>query len=100
MMHPYYALLAGKAPATQMATMWYVRDRGELPLPDDFVSRLSDHYYAAIISDESVFETDPAVHDLLLTNYAPAETLDASQAPATNTGVVVRPELVYRPIAP
>ena len=26
-----------------------------------------------------------------------AETLDTSQAPATNTGVVVRPQIVYRP---
>jgi hypothetical protein len=97
MMHPYYALLAGQTPATQIATLWYVRHRGEQPLPDDFVSRLSSRYYTAIISDESVFETDPAVHLLLLENYSPAETLDTNQAPATNTGVVVRPQLVYRP---
>jgi hypothetical protein len=81
-----------------LATLWYVRHRGELPLPDDFASRLTGHYYTAIISDESVFETDPALHDLLLKTYAPAETLAADQAPATNTGVVVRPQIVYRPI--
>jgi hypothetical protein len=97
MMHPFYTLLAGKAPSTQIATLWYVRHRGELPLPDDFVSRLREQYYTAIISDESTFETEPDIQALLLTYYAPAETLDASQAPTTNTGVVVRPQLVYRP---
>lgn len=44
MMHPYYALLAGKEPATQIATLWYVRERGALPLPDDFARRLESHY--------------------------------------------------------
>jgi hypothetical protein len=96
-MHPFYALLAGKEPSTQAATMWYVRDRGALPVPADFEARIETHYYAAIISDQSDFETDPALNELLTRYYAPAETLDATQAPATMVGVVVRPQVVYRP---
>ena len=100
LMHPYYALLAGKAPATQIATLWYVRDRGALPLPADFVSRLDTHAYAEIISDQSDFEVDPALQELLARTYVPAQTLDASQAPATMVGVVVRPQVVYVPRVP
>lgn len=100
MMHPYYALLAGKEPAAQIATIWYVRYRGALPLPDDFVNRIQSRYYAAIISDESLFETEPDIHGLLTTYYVPAETLDASEAPPTTTGVVVRPTVIYVPKQP
>ena len=96
MMHPYYAVLAGKEPSTQIATLWYVRHRGELPLPDDFVGRIKSHYYSEIISDESFFETQP---DLLrlITAYYSAHTLTLSEAPRTNTGVIVQPKVVYLP---
>lgn len=100
MMHPYYAQLAGKQPATQIASLWYVRDRGALPLPQDFVNRIRDHYYAAIISDESSFETEPALRDLILTYYVPTDSLDDREAPATTTGVTVRPQLVLQPRGP
>lgn len=97
MMHPYYALLAGNEMSTQMATLWYVRDRGALPFPDDFVSRMQNKYYTEIISDESDFETEPALRAMLDTNYQMTETLTETDAPATDTGVVVRPMSVYRP---
>ncbi len=97
MMHPYYALLAGKDPSTQIATLWYVRDRGALPLPDDFVNRVKNHFYSAIISDESFFETQPDVQDLINAYYYSAETLDTNQAASTDTGVVVRPKVIYLP---
>jgi len=100
MMHPYYALLAGKDPSTQIATLWYVRYRGALPLPDDFVNRIKSHYYAAIISDESYFEVQPDLRALITAYYFPAETLGANQSPITNTGVVVRPRIIYLPIKP
>ena len=100
MMHPYYAQLAGKTPATQIATLWYVRDRGALPLPVDFVSRINSHFYTEIIADQSVFETEPDLQALINANYEQAATLDPSQAPATTTGVVVRPQVVYRPRGP
>jgi hypothetical protein len=99
LMHPYYALLAGKAPATQIATLWYVRARGAQPLPADFVARIASRYYGAIVSDESLFETEPALQALLLAHYAPAETLGPDDAPATMAGMVVRPVVVYRPAA-
>jgi hypothetical protein len=97
MMHPYYTILAGKEPSTQIATLWYVRHRGELPLPDDFVNRIESHYYSAIISDESFFETQPDLHELITTYYVQTETLNLSNAPPTITGVVVRPKVIYVP---
>ena len=97
MMHPYYALMAGKEPSSQIATIWYVRHRGELPLPNDFVLRIQGHYYSAIISDESFFETQPDLHQLLTTHYAPTKVLSSGGAPPTITGVVVRPKLIYLP---
>ena len=100
MMHPYYTLLAGKEPSSQIATLWYVRHRGELPLPNDFVERIQDHYYSAIISDESFFETQPDLQQLLTTYYIPTKTLGSGQAPPTITGVVVRPKLIYLPKQP
>jgi 4-amino-4-deoxy-L-arabinose transferase-like glycosyltransferase len=100
MMHPYYALLAGKAPSTQIATLWYVRDRGALPVPADFARRIETHYYAAIITDQSDFEVEPALHGLLTSYYVQAAALDPNQAPATLVGVVVRPQLLYQPRAP
>lgn len=100
MMHPYYALLAGKETSTQMATLWYVRHRGELPFPDDFVDRLQSKYYAEIISDESDFETEPALRALLQANYPYTQTLTADDAPPTNTGVVVQPRVIYYPNPP
>jgi hypothetical protein len=97
MMHPYYTILAGKEPSTQIATLWYVRHRGELPLPDDFVNRIESHYYSVIISDESFFETQPDLHELITTYYIQTETLNLSNAPPTITGVVVRPKVIYVP---
>jgi 4-amino-4-deoxy-L-arabinose transferase-like glycosyltransferase len=97
MMHPYYALLAGKATSTQMATLWYVRDRGAYPFPDDFVQRLQTKYYRVIISDESDFETEPALKELLAENYPSTELLPPADGPPTTTGVVVRPMVIYRP---
>jgi 4-amino-4-deoxy-L-arabinose transferase-like glycosyltransferase len=100
MMHPYYTILAGKEPSTQIATLWYVRHRGELPLPDDFVNRIQDHYYSAIISDESFFETQPDFYKLIRTYYIQTETLNSNEVPRTITGVVVRPKAIYLPKQP
>ena len=100
MMHPYYTLLAGKEPSSQIATIWYVRHRGELPLPNDFVRMIQNHYYSAIISDESFFETQPDLQQLLTTYYIQTQTLSSKQAPPTITGVVVRPKLMYLPKQP
>jgi hypothetical protein len=100
MMHPYYTVLAGKEPSTQIATLWYVRHRGELPLPDDFVNRLKSHYYSVIISDESSFETQPDLQQLITEYYIQAEMLSLSEAPTTLTGVIVHPKVIYRPEQP
>jgi hypothetical protein len=99
-MHPYYAMLSGKEPSTQIATLWYVRHRGELPLPPDMVKRIKMHYYSEIISDGSSFETETALQTLLSIYYVPAQSLGYEQAPPTNTGVVVRPSLIYLPRQP
>jgi hypothetical protein len=97
LMHPYYALLARKEPAVDIQMLWHARLRGELPLPEDFVNRIESHYYSAIISDESFFETQPDLHDLITMYYIQTETLNLSNAPPTITGVVVRPKVIYVP---
>ena len=97
LMHPYYALMAGKTPSTQIIHLWYLYKYGNQPLPDDFVQRLRTHYYAAIISDASLFETEPVVRDLIETYYLPTETLGQADAPPTMTGIVTRPQIIYRP---
>jgi hypothetical protein len=100
LMHPYYALLAGKQPSTQIATLWYVRERGALPLPDDFAQRIESRYYSAIISDESSFEKMPDLQALLAANYPRSELLSSSESPPTITGVSVRPRVIYFPDPP
>ena len=97
MMHPYYALLAGKQPSAQIAIVWHGRERGALPLPADLVSRIQARYYAAILSDETLFETDPPLLGLIEANYVRAETLDASDAPPTTTGMFSQTRVVYVP---
>ena len=84
----------------QIATLWYVRRRGELPLPDDFVNRIQNHYYSVIISDESSFETQPDLQKLINTYYVQAEILNLSEAPTTMTGVIVHPKVTYHPKRP
>ena len=100
MMHPYYALRAGKEPATQIATLWYVRERGQRPLPDDFASRIENRYYSAIVSDESFFETEPALQRLIRAHYYPAQTLTPEEAPTAPTGMAVTPQVIYLPRQP
>ena len=100
LMHPYYALLAGKEPAVDIQMLWHTRLRGEEPLPDDFVKRIQNHYYSAIISDESTFETQPDFHELLTAYYIQTEILNSNEAPLTITGVDIRPKVIYRPKQP
>jgi hypothetical protein len=97
LMHPYYAWLADKTPSAQLAAMWHARDRGNLPLPPDFVSRIKQHYYAVIISDNSTFETEPTFQKLLNVYYQATKTLEPDDAPPTITGVIVQPMIVYTP---
>ncbi|HZM23505.1 MAG TPA: hypothetical protein VFC02_17265, partial [Anaerolineales bacterium] len=85
---------------TQIATLWYVRHRGELPLPDDFVNKIQSHYYSVIISDESSFETQPDLQQLITEYYIQTEMLRLSEAPTTLTGVIVHPKVIYRPEQP
>jgi hypothetical protein len=96
MMHPYYATLAGKAPSAQIAALWHARRRGQQPLPADLTARLQSGYYRAIISDESLFETEPALSRLLEKHYTPARHLSPDEAPPTSAGMVVWPAVVYR----
>lgn len=97
MLHPYYALLAGKQPSAQIALVWHTRDRGAAPLPDDLVQRLESRYYAAIVSDDSLFESDSPLARLLDANYVRSESLDAAESPPTMTGMFARPVAIYVP---
>jgi hypothetical protein len=100
MMHPYYAWLAGKEPSVDIQMLWHARLRGKKPLPNDFVYRIQNHFYSAIISDESTFETQPDIYNLLITYYVQTEILNSSEVPITITGVIVRPKLLYHPRVP
>lgn len=97
MMHPYYAVLAGKEPSMQLPTLWSLHAWLGEPLLPGFVERIRGHYYAAIVAGESVFETDPDIRGLVETYYARSAALGPADAPPTLTGVVVRPSLVYTP---
>lgn len=97
MMHPYYAWLAGKEPSAQLVPLWHGLERGSLPLPPDLVTRLEQQYYAIIISDNSLFETEPELVGLLETYYFPAETLSPAESPPAPTGMAARPQQLYRP---
>jgi hypothetical protein len=100
MMHPYYAILAGKEPAVHIQMLWHARWRGRDPLPADLVARLESQGFAAIISDESeYFETDPALRDLLAITYRLGQVLPRAESPPTLSGMVVRPQVVYVPRA-
>jgi hypothetical protein len=94
MIQPYYAWRAGKAPSAQVASLWHLHQWLNLPWPADVVERIESHYYSAIVSDETLFETDPSLHQLLMTNYPFTQTLIA---PPTLTGVMVRPTTLYLP---
>ncbi len=100
LMHPYYALLAGKQPSAQVAALWYARWRGRDPLPPDFVQRIQRHAYAQIISDETIFDTEPALLELLNTYYIPSTTLSAADAPSTLNGSPMQPTTIYVPRTP
>jgi hypothetical protein len=98
MMHPFYAVQAGKAPSAQIQALWHARFRGGEPLPADLVARIRDRHYAAIISDQSpYFETEPALMELIDRYYQPSEPLTPADAPPTLSGLVVRPRVVYVP---
>lgn len=98
MMHPYYAMLAGKQPSAQIATLWYGRAGGTTPLPDDFVKRIQNHHYSMIISDESFFEIEDAeLQSLLSANYVKTMMIDESESPPAPVGMLVQPKVIYIP---
>jgi hypothetical protein len=98
MMHPPYALMAGKEPGVHIQSLWHARFRGRDPLPADLVRRIETQYYAAIISDETeYFEDEPALLSLLNQYYTPAEILPLSQSPPVLSGPFARPQTLYIP---
>lgn len=99
LMHPSYALKAGKETAVHIQTLWHARRRGQDPLPEDFVRRIERQHYTLILSDESdYFEKDPALIVLLAAHYRQTRILEEGESPPTLSGPVVRPLVVYAPI--
>lgn len=94
MQHPFYAFQAGKEPSAQIAAMWHARWRGQAALPIDFVARIEDRAYAAIISDESLFETEAVLVALINANYVRHEELGEVGAASPLDGKIPRP-VVY-----
>jgi hypothetical protein len=97
LLHPYYARLAGKEPGAQIAALWHARWRGRDPLPDDLIDRLQRGYYAAIVSDETLFETDPPLRALIEAHYTRSEILADAESPPVLAGMFARPRVVYVP---
>ena len=98
MMHPYYAILAGKAPGVHIQALWGARWRGRDPLPADLVARIENRYYTAIVSDESpYFETETELVRLMEANYVLDERLNDADAPLSPNGLAVRPRTIYVP---
>ena len=97
LMHPYYAVLAGKAPSVQIIFIWYDFYWQGRPPPPDLTARIQTRYYTAIISDESVFEIDPLIQQLLLDHYVVSEKLPLDESPLSPVGLAVRPTLIYIP---
>jgi hypothetical protein len=84
----------------QIIHLWYFHQYRGWPWPEDFAARLRGRYYAAVISDESIFEGEPSLKALLEANYTAAEVLAPEEAPRTLSGLVVRPQIIYRPRPP
>ncbi|MGH2537090.1 MAG: hypothetical protein ACRDHL_06830 [Candidatus Promineifilaceae bacterium] len=98
MMHPPYALMAGKEPSVHIQSLWHARYRGRDRLPADLVARIESQYYALIISNVSPhFESEPALVKLLETHYRQAEVLPPSVGPPTLSGLISRPQVLYVP---
>jgi hypothetical protein len=98
MMHPPYALQAGKEPSVHIQSLWHARFRGQDPLPEDLVSRIENKYYAAIISDSTdYFENEPALIALFEEYCVLAEILPPTQGPLNLSGPISRPYLLYLP---
>lgn len=98
LLHPSYAVRAGKRPYVHLQSLWHARYRGADPLPPDLVALIEQQQFARIISDESdFFETEPAFMALLLAHYEVVETLPPEQSPPTLSGPIVRPLTIYIP---
>jgi hypothetical protein len=96
--HPYYALLAGKAPSVALTALWHASGRGNSALPADLRQRFAERYYALIIGDEGTYpEVSALVEEGWRDTYAAGQPLDAADAPATLDGLVVQPRFVYAP---
>ena len=101
MMHPPYALMAGKEPSVHIQSLYHARWRAREPLPPDLVTRIENQYYALIISDESeFFEDEPALRALLESQYVLVETLSPADSPSTLSGPITYPMAFYAPRSP
>ncbi|MGB3060103.1 MAG: hypothetical protein WBE17_10240, partial [Anaerolineae bacterium] len=71
--------------------------RGVDPLPADVSEAITARRFALIIPGDSLFDQDPALQQLLQTNYVLVQALSPSDAPPTLNAFIVRPAAVYRP---
>ncbi|MGB4979600.1 MAG: hypothetical protein WBR35_22915 [Anaerolineae bacterium] len=94
---PTFNLLAGQEPAVQVHALWHARRRGVDPLPADVSEAITARRFALIIPGDSLFDQDPALQQLLQTNYVLVQALSPSDAPPTLNAFIVRPAAVYRP---
>ena len=96
--HPYYALLAGKAPGVALTALWHAGGRGSTLLPADLRQRFRDRYYSMIVGDEGTYlEVEALMAEAWRDTYAPAQALGALDAPPTLDGLVVQPRYLFMP---
>ncbi len=87
---PSFNLLAGQEPAVSLNALYAARHRGTDPFPADLVEAIEQQSFALILTNDSLFDHEPAFKELLQGHYVETEKLPPSEAPATLNGMPVR----------
>ncbi len=96
--HPYYALMAGKAPSVALTALWHAMGRNATALPSDLRARFEQRYYVLIISDEGTYpEVEALVESGWRNSYTAAQPIHATDSAATLDGLVVQPRDTFIP---
>nr|HEX4318822.1 hypothetical protein [Kofleriaceae bacterium] len=102
--HPWYAVLAGKAPHVHRMGIKDVTDREPKPVRG-LESALRDHAFAAIVFDapDLTVEQQPelvGVRELIKQTYRVEVKLETDEQPRSFTGARVRPDAIWVPAVP
>ncbi len=87
---PSFNLLAGQEPAVSLNALYAARRRGIDPFPTDLVEAIEQQSFVLILTNDSLFNHEPAFKELLQGHYVETGKLPPSEAPATLNGMPVR----------